>query len=52
MQSEGIAFLTSASLRAGFVLRARIVHYGTTEQDLDVMLDAVRRLAQILSPRF
>jgi glutamate/tyrosine decarboxylase-like PLP-dependent enzyme len=45
MQSEGVAFLTSASLRAGFVLRACILHYGTTEQDIDVMLDAVRRVA-------
>jgi aromatic-L-amino-acid/L-tryptophan decarboxylase len=52
MQSQGIAFLTSASLRAGFVLRACILHYGTTEQDIDVMLDAVRRVAQSLSLRF
>jgi hypothetical protein len=45
MQSDGVAFLTSAVLRGHFVLRACILHYGTRERDIDVMLDAVRRLA-------
>jgi aromatic-L-amino-acid/L-tryptophan decarboxylase len=44
MQSESVAFLTSAVLRGHFVLRACILHYGTSERDIDVMLDAVRRL--------
>jgi aromatic-L-amino-acid decarboxylase len=45
MQSEGIAFLTSATLRGHFVLRACILHYGTCEQDIDVMLAAVQHTA-------
>jgi aromatic-L-amino-acid decarboxylase len=45
VQSEGTAFLTSAVLGGRFVLRACILHYATTEQDLDLMLDAVRRIA-------
>ena len=52
MQSGGIAFLTSAVLRGQFVLRACILHYATTEQDIDVMLEAVRRLAATEVARF
>lgn len=42
MQSGGVAFITSAMLRGRFVLRACILHYATTEYDLDVMLDTVQ----------
>ena len=45
MQSDGVAFLTNAVLHDRFVLRACILHYGTTERDIDIMLDAVRRVA-------
>lgn len=45
MQSEGVAFITNAVLGGRFVLRACILHYGTTEEHIDIMLDAVRRLA-------
>jgi aromatic-L-amino-acid/L-tryptophan decarboxylase len=45
VQSEGVAFLTSAVLRGRFVLRACILHYATSEQDIDLMLDAVRQVA-------
>jgi glutamate/tyrosine decarboxylase-like PLP-dependent enzyme len=45
MQCEGVAFLTSAALGGHFVLRACILHYGTSERDIDVMLDAVRSVA-------
>ena len=45
MQSEGVAFLTSAVLGGHFVLRACILHYDTAERDIDVMLDAVRHVA-------
>jgi len=45
MQSEGITFLTNAILRGHFVLRACILHYATSEQDIDIMLEAVRSTA-------
>jgi aromatic-L-amino-acid/L-tryptophan decarboxylase len=45
MQSGGLAFITNAILNNRFVLRACILHYATTEQDLDIMLDAVRTTA-------
>ena len=45
MQSEGAGFITNAVLGGRFVLRACILHYGTTEEHIDIMLDAVRRLA-------
>jgi aromatic-L-amino-acid/L-tryptophan decarboxylase len=45
MQSEGIAFLTNATLRGQFVLRACILHYGTCEQDIDAMLEALQNIA-------
>ena len=50
MQSEGIAFLSNATLGGRFVLRACILHYGTCEEDLDVMLEAVRRVARLHGP--
>ena len=49
MQSGGVAFLTGATLRGRFVLRACILHYATTERDLDVMLKAVGTIAQELA---
>jgi aromatic-L-amino-acid/L-tryptophan decarboxylase len=45
VQSGGAAFLTSAILGGRFVLRACILHYATTETDLDIMLDTVREAA-------
>ena len=41
VQSDGTAFLTNATLAGRFVLRACILHYGTTERDVDTMLRAV-----------
>lgn len=46
LQAEGSAFLTSATLGGRFALRAAILHYATTKQDLDTMLQAVRDAAQ------
>ncbi len=51
VQSEGVAFLTSALLRGRFVLRACILHYGTSEQDIDVMVEAVRQTASAAAAR-
>jgi aromatic-L-amino-acid/L-tryptophan decarboxylase len=41
LQSEGRVFVTNAVLNGRFVLRACILHYGTTEADLAVLVDAV-----------
>jgi glutamate/tyrosine decarboxylase-like PLP-dependent enzyme len=46
LQLGGEAFLSGTELRGRFTLRACIVNYRSTRQDIDVMLDAVRRLAR------
>jgi len=51
MQAEGTAFLTNTTLSSRFVLRACVLHYGTTEKDIDIMLEAVRNAAATLSTR-
>ena len=51
MQAEGTAFVTNTTLAGRFVLRACILHYGTTERDIDAMLQAVRDIArQVINP--
>jgi len=46
LQLGGEAFLSGTELRGRFTLRACIVNYRSTPQDIDAMLDAVRRLAR------
>lgn len=48
MQAGGTAFVTSATLDGRFLLRACILHYATTERDIDVMLEAVRDLGRAI----
>ncbi len=48
MQSGGKAFVTSATLAGRFVLRACVLHYETSEADIDVMLQAIEDLAETL----
>ena len=43
VQAEGAAFVTNATVRGRFALRACILHHATTEDDLDALVDAVRR---------
>jgi len=45
MQAAGIAFITNTTVAGLFVLRACILHYGTTERDIDVMLGAIEEIA-------
>ena len=42
VQASGAAFLTQTTLRGRFALRACILHYATTETDLDALVDVVR----------
>ena len=46
MQADGRTFVTSATLAGRFVLRACILHYDTTEADIDAMLQAVKDAAR------
>lgn len=43
IQSGGETFLTNANIDGRFALRACILHYGTTEQDVSALVDVVRR---------
>src|SRR5262249_61833151 len=42
VQAEGRAFLTNTTLNGRFALRACVLHYGTTESDLEALVSAVR----------
>jgi glutamate/tyrosine decarboxylase-like PLP-dependent enzyme len=42
VQGSGAAFVTQATLRDRFALRACVLHYATTESDLAALLDVVR----------
>jgi glutamate/tyrosine decarboxylase-like PLP-dependent enzyme len=46
VQRDGEVFLTGTELAGRFVLRACIVNFRTTEQDLDVLIEAVRRAGE------
>jgi hypothetical protein len=52
LQLGGEAFITSTELGSRFVLRACIVNYRSTRDDLDRMLDAIRALARELGGSF
>jgi aromatic-L-amino-acid decarboxylase len=43
MQAGGEAFVSSTVLRGRFALRACVLHYGTTEQDIAALVEIVRR---------
>jgi aromatic-L-amino-acid decarboxylase len=42
VQADGAAFLTNTTLAGRFALRACILHYGTTEADIETMLQAIQ----------
>ena len=49
IQADGRVFLTGTVLRGRFALRACILHYGTTEADVDALVDAVRETGALLA---
>ena len=49
VQAGGEAFLTNVSLQGRFVLRACILHYATTQDDLEALVDVVRRTGASLA---
>jgi aromatic-L-amino-acid/L-tryptophan decarboxylase len=52
LQLGGEAFLTGTELRGRFTLRACIVNYRSTQEDIDRMLTAVRQLALAVARPF
>jgi glutamate/tyrosine decarboxylase-like PLP-dependent enzyme len=48
VQSEGAAFITNTSVRGRFALRACVLHYATTDEDVTALVDIVRRTAAAL----
>lgn len=49
VQSGGEAFLTQATVRGRFVLRANVLHHATTEDDLEALLGTVQRTGSRLA---
>jgi glutamate/tyrosine decarboxylase-like PLP-dependent enzyme len=45
IQTEGAAFVTGTVLRERFWLRACVLHYATTEEDVAALVEIVRRAA-------
>jgi aromatic-L-amino-acid decarboxylase len=46
LQSDGRTFLTSTVLDGRFVLRACVLHYGSTERDVDALINVVREIGE------
>jgi aromatic-L-amino-acid/L-tryptophan decarboxylase len=42
IQAEGRAFVTGTVLRGQYALHACVLHYGTTEADVDALIDIIR----------
>jgi aromatic-L-amino-acid/L-tryptophan decarboxylase len=42
IQAEGRVFLTGTVLRGRYALRASVLHHGTTEADVDALVETVR----------
>ena len=51
LQADGRVFLTGTVLRGRFVLRACVLHYETTEADVDALIDVVRETGARLADR-
>jgi glutamate/tyrosine decarboxylase-like PLP-dependent enzyme len=49
VQAEGRAVLTNTTLAGRFALRACVLHYGTTESDLEALVSAVRETGSRLT---
>jgi glutamate/tyrosine decarboxylase-like PLP-dependent enzyme len=48
VQRGGEAYVSNATLRGRFALRASITNYRTTRRDIDLTLDSIRRAAREL----
>jgi glutamate/tyrosine decarboxylase-like PLP-dependent enzyme len=52
IQAEGRTFLTGTVLRGRFAMRACVLHYGTTDADVDALIDIVRETGMRLTHDF
>ncbi|MBI3950735.1 MAG: hypothetical protein HY314_09805 [Acidobacteria bacterium] len=48
LQRSGDAYLSNARVRGRFALRGCVLNYRTTERDMEILLDAIRRIADRL----
>jgi len=48
VQTDGAAFVTNTMIEGRFALRACILHYSTTEDDVVALVDIVRRTGAAL----
>jgi glutamate/tyrosine decarboxylase-like PLP-dependent enzyme len=48
IQRDGATFVTNAAIRGRFALRACVLHYATTEDDLVALVDVVRKTGAAL----
>ena len=48
VQADGAAFVTNTTIGGRFALRACILHYATTEQDVTALVDVIRRTGAAL----
>jgi aromatic-L-amino-acid/L-tryptophan decarboxylase len=50
LQRDGDAYLSNALVRGRFSLRGCVINYRTTERDMEILLEDVRRVAERLKP--
>jgi glutamate/tyrosine decarboxylase-like PLP-dependent enzyme len=48
LQQQGSSYLSNASIRGHFALRGCVLNYRTTERDMEILLEDVRRAARAL----
>jgi aromatic-L-amino-acid decarboxylase len=48
LQKDGSSYLSNARLRGRFSLRGCVMNYRTTPRDMEVLLDDLRRVAQVI----
>jgi hypothetical protein len=46
LQKEGSSYLSNARIRGRFALRGCVLNYRTTERDMEILLEDVRRAAE------
>jgi len=49
LQRDGSSYLSNARVRGRFALRGCVINYRTTKQDMEILLDDTRRIAQKVS---
>jgi glutamate/tyrosine decarboxylase-like PLP-dependent enzyme len=50
VQAGGEAFVSGTTIRGKFALRACVLHDGTTEKDIDALIEITRREGELCAP--